>query len=220
MEVANDSFSSYNRLHHIALLALMLQPSDPTTRVSHPSTRLARSTNSQLHQMVHKRLQADIVREYRLRSLRNTAIRARLMCRTGVKLRQQETRLRTARITNNESGQWESVLDEVLGILLGSLEQRAEVLVTLLILVARFPPLGHGLAMEDENVEEGVEKKDCLGLDRCRIEKDGLTAFVVEAVAIERGLDHDERVTDVLMVQNMAVESGLIGRVVEDLQEL
>ena len=43
---------------------------------------------------------------------------------------------------------------------------------------------------------------------------------MVEVVAVKCGLDHDERVANVLVVENVPVEGCLIGRVVEDLQEL
>jgi len=69
-------------------------------------------------------------------------------------------------------------------------------------------------------VEEGVEQEDGFGLDGCGVEEHGLAALVVEAVAVERGLDHDERVGDVFVVENVAVEGGFVGRVVENLQEL
>lgn len=49
-----------------------------------------------------------------------------------------------------------------------------EVLVALLILITRFAPLRDRFAMEDEDVEVGVEEKDDVGLDGDTIEEDGL----------------------------------------------
>lgn len=170
--------------------------------------------------MIHKRLQTHIVRENSLRALTNAPVALARMRRAGVQLAQQESRLATAGIAHDEPGEREAVLDEVLCVLLGRLEQRGEVLVALLVLVACFAPLGHGFAVEDEDVEEGVEEEDGFVLDRGRVEEHGLAAFVVEAVAVQRGLDHDERVADVFVVEHVAVEGRFVGRVVEDLQEL
>ena len=142
------------------------------------------------------------------------------MCRRRVQLGEQETRLRATGVANDESGQREAVLDEVLGIGLGRTEQLGKVLVALLILVPGLAPFRHGLAVEDQDVEEGVEKEDGLGLDRGRVEENRLAALVIEAVAVERRLNHNERVADILVVQDVSDESSLIGRVVEDLEEL
>lgn len=68
--------------------------------------------------------------------------------------------MRTTCIANNETRQWESVLDQILCILLWRLEQRSEVFVALLILVACLSPFRHGLTVKDENVEKGVEEED------------------------------------------------------------
>ena len=57
--------------------------------------------------------------------------------------------------------------------------------------------------MEDEDVEEGVEEEDDVGLDGNAVEQHGLW-WDVECVRHERGLDHDERVVDVLLVEHMA----------------
>lgn len=47
-----------------------------------------------------------------------------------------------------------------------------------------------------------------------------MATLVVESIAVEGGLDHDERVADVFVVQNVAVKGSLVRGVVEDLQEL
>ena len=64
--------------------------------------------------MIHKRLQADIIRKDGLSSLADSAVRARRVCRRGVELGKQETGLRAAGITNDESREGEAVLDELL----------------------------------------------------------------------------------------------------------
>jgi hypothetical protein len=66
----------------------------------------------------------------------------------------------------------------------GRTEQGGKVLVALLLLVPGFPPLGDGLSMEDEDVEEGVEEEDGVRLDGDRVE-------------------HNERVVDVFSVQDV-----------------
>ena len=81
-----------------------------------------------------------------------------------------------------------------LGVLLGRLEHLSEVLVSFLILVTSLAPLCHGLTVEDEDVEEGIEKKNSLVLNAGRVEQDGLTALVLEAVAVKSGLNHDQTV--------------------------
>lgn len=141
------------------------------------------------------------------------------MCCRRVELGEKETCLGATGITNNESRQREAVLDKILGIGLRCAEQLGKVLVTFLVLVTGLAPFRHGLAVEDQNVEEGVEKEDGLGLNRGRIEEDWLATLVIEAVAVERGLDHNERVADILVVQDVSDKSSLVGRVVEDLEE-
>lgn len=67
--------------------------------------------------MLHKCLQRHIVCEDGLRALcPDTAVRAsaRGMCGRRVELGEQETRLGTAMVTDNEAGQREAVGDEIL----------------------------------------------------------------------------------------------------------
>lgn len=42
-------------------------------------------------------------------------------------------------------------------VFLGRLQQLLEILVAFHILIASLPPLGHGLAMEDQNMKEAVK---------------------------------------------------------------
>lgn len=87
-------------------------------------------------------------------------------------------------------------------------------------MVPGFPPLGNSLTVEDEDVEEGIKEENVGGLDRSGVQQHWLSTLLLQRVRIKSGLDHDERVTSILVVQDVAVESSLIGRVVENLQEL
>ena len=64
--------------------------------------------------MVHECLQADIVGENRLSSLRNATVAAGSVRRARVEFGEQETSLRSAGVANNEARKREAVLDEVL----------------------------------------------------------------------------------------------------------
>lgn len=65
--------------------------------------------------MIHKGLQANIIREDRLCSLRHAAVArgARVRGRR-VELGEQETSLRAASVADDEARKWEAVLDEFL----------------------------------------------------------------------------------------------------------
>lgn len=105
-------------------------------------------------------------------------------------------------------------------VFLRLVEENLEVLVTLLFMVAGFSPFCNRFSMEDENVEKGIKKKDLRRLNRGRVQKNGQAAFVFQGVRIQCRLDHDERVSSIFVVKDMSVESSLIGRIVEYLQEL
>ena len=66
--------------------------------------------------MIHERLQAHVIREYRLRRLRHTTVPARgtCVCRRRVEFGEEETRLRTAGIADDKTWEREAVLDEFL----------------------------------------------------------------------------------------------------------
>jgi hypothetical protein len=138
-----------------------------------------------LHKMVHKCLEGDIIGEDSLRVLRTDPTEG--SCCVGgrrVQLRQQESSLGTSCITNNEAREGESVRNEVLrkiskisvkggvrsthpSVFFRLLKKRGKVLVSFLFLITGFSPLCNGLAMEDQNVEEGIQEKNVSGLDRC-----------------------------------------------------
>lgn len=157
--------------------------------------------------MLHEHLQGDVVgKDLSRPRARPSAVRAaRHVRRARVELGQQEPRLGPALVARDVPRDRVAVGEEVLGVRDGCLEQLLEVLIALLVVVAGLAPLGDRLAVEDEDVEEGVEQEDDVGLDRERVEQDGLGRGV-ECVRHERWLDHDERVVDVLGVQDVAVK--------------
>ena len=127
----SDSGSSAAQAMSQRTPSLIPQPYNPTPYTSHPlplpspptiphqpssdHLKSARPTNSKLHQVIHKSLQTDIVRENRLRRLRHPATvpaarRARVR-RTGVQFREQEARLRAPGVADDEAGEGEAVLD-------------------------------------------------------------------------------------------------------------
>lgn len=84
-------------------------------RHSSTAQRSSSAAHSELHQVVHERLQTDIIGEDGLCSLLHTTIACRARVRRrGVELGEQETGLRTAGVADDETGQWEAVLDEFL----------------------------------------------------------------------------------------------------------
>lgn len=125
--------------------------------------------------MVHKGLQRHIVCEDSLSTLcTNAPICTGRVRGRGVELGEQEARLRTPGIANNESWQWETICNEILDqklveeykiywktysrILLGLLQQSCEIFISLLLVIACFSPFRDSLAVEDEDVEECVKK--------------------------------------------------------------
>ena len=142
--------------------------------------------------MVHECLQTDVVGEDGLCGLRDTTVGSSSVCCRRVELAEQETGLRATSIAHNETGKWETILDELLGVLLGRFQERSEVLVALLLVVTSLSPFRHSLAVENENVEEGIEQQNSLILNRAGVEEYRLTAFMVKAVAVQSWLNHDE----------------------------
>ena len=154
--------------------------------------------------MLHKHLQAHIVRKDRLPASRSSPIRvARHVRRRRVQLAQQEPRLTSTLIANDVSRDGQTVFQQLLGVRDGGFEQFFEILVSLLFLIARFAPLSDSLAVENEDVEECVEKEDDVGSDRDRVEEDRMS-FSVESVGHQSGLDHDQGVVDIGVVHHVA----------------
>lgn len=72
----------------------------------------------------------------------------------------------------------------------GHLEQLLEILIAFLILVTGLTPLCYRLSVEDEDVEECIEKQDHIGLDRDTVKKDWLGRRV-KCIGHESRLNHD-----------------------------
>lgn len=87
-----------------------------TCQLTSTTHSLSSTADSKLHQVVHEGLQADIVGEDGLRGLSYTSVTRRGMCRRWVELGEEETCLRTACITDDETWKWESILDEILQV--------------------------------------------------------------------------------------------------------
>jgi hypothetical protein len=59
-------------------------------------------------------------------------------------------------------------------------------------------PLDDGLTLPDGDVEEGVEEEDDIVLEGVYIEEDWGRLLSIQLILHQRGLDHDQRVRDVL----------------------
>ena len=70
----------------------------------------------------------------------------------------------------------------------------------------------------NDHVEVGIEQQDAVGPDGGDVKTDG-DRGAVERVGEQRGLNHDERPQDALAVEHQPEEGGLVGAVVEDLEE-
>lgn len=151
--------------------------------------------------MLHKKLQTNVIRENRLTARRSSAISTTThMSRTGVQLAKQESGLTPSLIRNDVSRNGKSVFKQFLRVANGGFQELFEVFVSFLFLVVCFAPLGDRLTVEDKNVEEGVEEEDDVWADGNRVEKDGVR-ISVECVRHEGGLNHDEGVVDIRVVQ-------------------
>jgi hypothetical protein len=86
----------------------------PTLLHASPSSHLTSPAHSKLHQMIHKRLQTNVVCEDRLRGLAHTTVAASRMRGRWVEFGEKEARLRPASVAHDEARQWEAVLNEFL----------------------------------------------------------------------------------------------------------
>lgn len=90
-----------------------------------------------------------------------------------------------------------------LGVGHGLFKKLLEVFVALLLLVSRLSPSSHSLTVEDENMEEGIEEENDVRLNRHAVKQHGLRGRI-ECVGHQRWLNHDERIIDVFLVQNVS----------------
>lgn len=68
-------------------------------------------------------------------------------------------------------------------------------------------------------MEEGVHEQDPVRLDAACV-KQNRFRWSIEGVCVQDGLDHDQRLGHILTVQHVPVVRGLIGAIVEYLQQL
>uniref|UniRef100_A0A6B0UCQ8 Putative secreted protein n=1 Tax=Ixodes ricinus TaxID=34613 RepID=A0A6B0UCQ8_IXORI len=87
------------------------------------------------------------------------------------------------------------------------------------VLVASLPPLGNGLSVKDDDVEKRVHEENAIRLDAAGVQQDGLRR-TAEGVGVQDGLDHDQRLRQVLPVQHVPVIRCFVGTVVEHLEKL
>lgn len=80
----------------------------------HTTTLLASAAHGKLHQMLHERLQRDVIGEDGLRALTYTAVATSRVRGAGVEFAKQEAGLRATSVTDNEARKWEAILDEFL----------------------------------------------------------------------------------------------------------
>ena len=95
------------------------------------------------------------------------------LCDARVELREEEARLRAVLVALDVHGHREALLQQHRRVLLGRVEQLAEVLVLGVLVVALLAPRGDRLAVEDDDLEEGVEEEDAVGRDGGHVEQHG-----------------------------------------------
>lgn len=166
--------------------------------------------------MLHEDAQADIIREDGLASCGSVG---GVMRDRWIQHGKKKSRLRFVLVAYDVARNRKSVLHDQLGIVLRSLEQIAEARVLILMLEALLLPCCNRLAVENDDMEKGIQKEDSVGSHRSCIQQHwgGRT---MEGVRQKRRLQHDQRVRGVFSQQNMTIQSLLIWRAVERLQKL
>lgn len=96
------------------------------------------------------------------------------------------------RMGDEETRHGEPLLHDVLGVFQWCLEQRFEVLIAWIIMVAGLLPLVDGVTLPDTDVEESVEKEDTVCLHLVVVEEHGLSLLVLQVITHECRLNHDE----------------------------
>ncbi|GIX63799.1 GAF domain-containing protein [Babesia caballi] len=173
----------------------------------------------QLHEVVHERLEGNVVRVDHLRVVRVVLV-ARLVSLRGVDLGEQEPRLAATLVAQDEFGSGEALREQVVRVVRGRLQQVLEVHVLGLVLVALLTPLVNHLPVPDDDVEEGVQHENDVLLQRTGVQQHGLRRGVLEGVLEQRGLHHEETVDDVLAHEHRPVEGSLVRAGVEGLQKV
>ena len=163
--------------------------------------------------MLHEYPKRDVVRE-------NLGARTlAVMSYARVQLGHQESRLALVLVAENIPRHREAVIHDHLRIGLRRLEQVAESHVLLLLVVPLFSPGRARLAVEHHHMEKCIKEQYRVRSDRLGVEQRGLRR-AVERVGEESGLDHDQRIRRVLLVQYISVVGRLVWARVEELQEL
>ena len=91
-------------------------------------------------------------------------------------------------------------------------QQFLEVFISFLVLVTRAAPLCDRLTVEDEDMEERVEKEDNVGFNGDTVKEDGLR-WRVKCIGHERGLNHDKRIVDICFIEDVSNNDGISIRV-------
>ncbi len=137
----------------------------------------------------------------------------------GVQLGHQEPRLALVLIAHHVPRHGEPVVHDHLHVCLRRLEEIPKRHVLLLLVVALLPPRHGRLAMEEDDMEEGVQEEDGIGPDGLGVQQHRL-GWSVKGVGEQGGLDHDKGVRRVLLVQYVAIVGRLVRNGVEELEEL
>ncbi|GBE60880.1 hypothetical protein BOVATA_023730 [Babesia ovata] len=175
--------------------------------------------DDQLNKVLHERLERDVVGVDDLRIFRVVAV-SRFVCLRGVDLGEQEPRLASSLVAQNELRRREALAEDVVRVARGGLQQLLEVGVVRLVLEALLAPLVDHVSVPDDDVEERVQHEDDVLLQRARVEQHRVRRGLLEGVLQQRRLDHNEAVDDVLPHEHRAVERRLVGTGVERLQEV
>lgn len=116
------------------------------------------------------------------------------------------------------SGHGEACLQDLLSIIQRCMKKLFEVFILWHLLITCLSPLSNGLSMVDHQLEEGVHQQNAIWKDTTAVQENRLWR-AVERVRVEDGLDHDERLRQVLSHELMPIVGRLIGTVIEHLQE-
>mmetsp|Transcript_16275 Transcript_16275/g.47754 ORF Transcript_16275/g.47754 Transcript_16275/m.47754 type:complete len:377 (-) Transcript_16275:1151-2281(-) len=138
---------------------------------------------------------------------------------TRVQFGDDETGLALVLVTHDEPGHRESLVHDPLCVGLRSEKELSEVLVFVVILIALLSPHGDPFAVEDNDVEEGVEEEDGVRVHASNVQE-GRLRWPIEGVGKERWLDHDQGVGRGLPHEHAAVVCCLVGGSVEKLEKL
>mmetsp|Transcript_5282 Transcript_5282/g.9448 ORF Transcript_5282/g.9448 Transcript_5282/m.9448 type:complete len:259 (+) Transcript_5282:253-1029(+) len=142
------------------------------------------------------------------------------MCLRWVHLRGEESSLGTTSVGLNEFRNRKSICQDLLGILGWGRKKLFEVGIFWFLLIASIVPGLDGFSSPNDYVEECIQQKDDVWLQRCGIQQHRLRRPFVEGILQQSRLNHDERVHCALAKNEHSVVCGFIGASVEGLQEV